>query len=64
MHPPALRRCQIYSETTSVRCINEGTHWIPWGKCTHADSNHPDGPCEADFYSWECDGVHHFGEAA
>lgn len=64
MHPPAVRRCQIYSEATSVRCINEGSHWVPWGRCTHDGNNH-DGEltCEADFYSWECDD-HLFGEAA
>lgn len=66
MHPPATRQCQIYCEATCVRCINTGTHWVPWGSCTHgADTDHGnDGTCEADFYSWECDGTHLFGEAA
>lgn len=66
MHPPANRRCQIYG-TTSVRCINDGTHWVAWGRCQHTDDNHGfDGQatCEADYYSWECDGTHRFGEAA
>jgi hypothetical protein len=65
MHPPASHRCQIYSEVTSVRCINDGNHWVPWGRCQHTDGNHGGGGfCEADFYSWECDGPHRFGEAA
>lgn len=64
MHPPANRRCQIYGET-SVRCINNGTHWVSWGKCQHIGSAHdPDGTCDAEFFSWECDGPHLFGEAA
>ena len=61
MHPPAVRRCQIYSESTSVRCINEGTHWVEWGGCQHVNSTHDH--CEFEYYSWECDG-HLFGEAA
>lgn len=48
MHPPAVHRCQIYGDT-SERCINEGTHWVPWGS-------------DIDFHSWECDGPHLFGE--
>jgi len=66
MHPPANRRCQIYSNATSVRCINEGTHWVPWGACRCLDDNHGEGAesCVADFYSWECDGEHLYGEAA
>lgn len=63
MHPPVIQRCQIYGDT-SVRCINDGTHWVRWGGgcscngtlCSSAD-------CEKGFYSWECDG-HRFGEAA
>jgi hypothetical protein len=64
-HPPANQRCQIYSESTCVRCSNDGTHWVPWGRCQHTNDNHGDGAgsCEADFYSWECDS-HLFGEAA
>lgn len=62
-HPPANHRCQIYSETTSVRCINTGTHWEGWGGgcgcggdvCTAQD-------CEKGFFSWECDGPHLYGE--
>lgn len=65
MHPPANQRCQLYSEVTSVRCTNHGTHWQKWGGgcgcngeiCTSQD-------CEKDFYSWECDGPHLYGEAA
>lgn len=61
MHPPANRRCQIYGHT-SVRCINEGTHWEKWGGC---GCDAPDAEtCEKDFFSWECDGPHRYGEAA
>lgn len=56
MHPPADHRCQIYSEATTVRCINTGTHWVPWG--------HQPDTGEAEHYSWECDGEHLYGEAA
>lgn len=64
MHPPAIRRCQIYSEATSVRCINEGTHWVEWGGCQHVGTPPHSGPCEFEYYSWECDGAHLYGEAA
>jgi hypothetical protein len=65
MHPPANQRCQIYSEATTVRCINDGTHWVPWGGCQHLTDSH-DAPhaCDFEHYSWECDGEHLFGEAA
>jgi hypothetical protein len=68
MHPPVNRRCQIYSDATSVRCINQGTHWVTWGGvcvCTKSPcAKNPcaSGFCEKDFYSWECDG-HLFGDA-
>lgn len=63
MHPPANHRCQIYGDT-SERCINNGTHWVSWGKCQHiGDTHEPDGTCDAEFYSWECDGPCRFGEA-
>jgi hypothetical protein len=59
MAPPTNPRCQIYG-LSSVRCINTGTHWVKWGGkgcgCGADD-------CEQDFYSWECDGAHRFGEA-
>jgi hypothetical protein len=65
MHPPAVRRCQIYSEATSVRCINEGTHWVSWGGCQHFGENHgAQSECDFEYYSWECDGTHLYGEAA
>lgn len=61
MHPPARLRCQIYG-STSVRCINEGDHWVRWGGC---GCNDPDDQiCEKDFFSWECEGPHRFGETA
>lgn len=63
MHPPANQRCQIYSEATSVRCISQGTHWEKWGgtcQLPHALGHDP--ACETDFYSWECDGPHLYGE--
>lgn len=65
MHPPARQRCQIYGET-SERCINNGTHWVPWGRCSiHPTGQHGDqGACNAEYYSWECDGPCRFGEAA
>lgn len=62
MHPPANHRCQIYGDT-SERCINTGTHWVSWGRCQHTGSTHDD-ICDAEFYSWECDGPHRFGETA
>lgn len=63
MHPPANQRCQIYSEATSVRCVNTGTHWIKWGgRCSCDDSLCTDPVCESDFFSWECDGPHLYGE--
>lgn len=67
MHPPADRRCQIYTTALSVddslnRCRNQGTHWEKWGGC---DCSEPDEEvCEGDFYSWECDGGHDAPEAA
>lgn len=65
MHPPALRQCQIYSDAGSTRCVNDGTHWVAWGGCQHPGTQHgPDGACDFEYYSWECDGVHLFGEAA
>lgn len=65
MHPPVDHRCQIYSETTSVRCINTGTHWVEWGGCQHTGNFHgARGDCEFEYYSWECDGTHLYGEAA
>jgi hypothetical protein len=64
MHPPASHRCQIYGDT-SERCINTGTHWVPWGKChLHTVHDAEGESCEAEFFSWECDGPHRFGEAA
>lgn len=59
MHPPANHRCQIYGNT-SVRCINEGTHWEKWFGCGCTALDHD--VCEKDFFSWECDGPHRFGE--
>lgn len=64
MHPPTVQRCQIYSPT-SVRCINNGTHWVRFGggcSCGAAVCNDL-ATCEREFYFWECDG-HLFGEAA
>lgn len=58
-HPPADRRCQIYIRTplntpnTMQRCVNPGTRWVKWGGCACGDSTEV---CEAEFYSWECDG--------
>jgi hypothetical protein len=61
MHPPANPRCQIYGEATSVRCINTGTHWVSWGKfILHKTASST--VDESDFYSWECDGPHIYGE--
>lgn len=69
MHPPANRRCAIYSTgewnvatgtyEIVARCTNEGTHWVRWGGCTcnSADRTY----CEQDMVSWECDG-HAFTE--
>lgn len=57
--PPDNPRCQVYGGT-AVRCINTGTHWFHWGGgcvCTEPDAN-----CEKDFYSWECDGPHLYGD--
>lgn len=61
MHPPAQQQCQIYG--SSVRCINDGTHWVPWSKFATSPTtdDHAD---QVDFYSWECDGDHRFGDAA
>jgi hypothetical protein len=58
MHPPADRRCQIYTSRSNgdlVRCPNPGTHWEKWGSC---DCETPElTECdEQEFYSWECDG--------
>jgi hypothetical protein len=63
LHPPANPRCQIYGDT-GERCINPGTHYVPWGSCTrHPDHNHGDETrCTAEFYSWECDGPCRFGD--
>lgn len=73
MHPPADRRCQIYTTGSwrpadhtyerMTRCVNEGTHWVKWGGCNCGD---PDTQyCEGDYFSWECDGDGHvYTEAA
>lgn len=69
MHPPVDKRCQIYVSPPSStsrdlrRCINPGTHWEKWGGCGCGD---PSDVCEAEFYSWECEGPHlpMFQEAA
>lgn len=59
MHPPANRRCQIYSGAPgdtgqpTLRCRNEGTHWVKWGGCGCGEPEYD--VCEQDFYSWECD---------
>lgn len=64
MHPPANQRCQIYGDT-SERCINNGTHWVSWGRCQHPGSAHDtDNGCDVEFFSWECDTPHRFGETA
>lgn len=57
-HPPADRRCQLYSRNDFsgeiARCTNQGTHWVRWGGCPCGDV---DGEfCESEFESWECDG--------
>jgi hypothetical protein len=64
MHPPAQQRCQVYG-TTSVRCANNGTHWVKFGNgCSCGGVVCADmSRCDRDFYFWECDG-HRFGEAA
>lgn len=63
MHPPAERRCQIYSEEqVYARCSNEGTEWHRWGGCNCPTPNSD--VCENDFYSWECSGAHRFDKAA
>lgn len=35
------------------RCANPGTHWVKWGGCACGGN---DDVCEAEFYSWECEG--------
>lgn len=68
MHPPADRRCQIYSmwnaeeSRPTLRCRNGGTHYEKWGGCSCQDADHD--VCEQDFFSWECDGPCDFTEAA
>lgn len=60
-HPPADTRCQIYTgQPELLRCLNEGTHWEQWGGCHCADTD-PE-VCEADYFSWECDGNHVIAE--
>lgn len=60
-HPPADTRCQIYIGSAELfRCQNEGTHWEKWGGCSCTKSD-PD-VCEADYFSWECDGEHDIAE--
>jgi hypothetical protein len=63
--PPLNSRCQIYSEATSVRCINDGTHWAKWGGGCTCNTKTCTGStdCPKDFHTWECEGPHRFGEA-
>lgn len=65
MHPPSSERCQIYG-LGSVRCINKGTHWVRFGGagCGCGGGVCQTDDCERDFYTWECDGAHRFGDAA
>ncbi len=61
MHPPANRRCQIYlgagpGSSGLERCTNAGTHWEKWGGCNCDDLSSD--VCEADIFTWECDGNH------
>lgn len=63
MHPPADRRCQIYDY--HHRCANNGTHWVTWPHSFIPGTGDMIGHAfDNDVYSWECDGNHHFGEAA
>lgn len=63
LHPPANRRCQIYSETTAVRCTNLGTHWEKWGgSCSCYDRACSTLDCAKGFRTWECNGPHRFSE--
>lgn len=70
MHPPANKRCQIYTTGewnvatgnfhVVSRCSNDGNHWEKWGGC---HCGNPDRTfCESDFFSWECTGGHVFLE--
>lgn len=64
-HQPADGRCQVYGDT-SVRCINTGTRWVKLdGKCLCLAPDACTGnDCAGNFYAWECNGPHRFGEAA
>ena len=55
MHPPAIRRCQIYDDHAALRCRNDGTHWVRW--FDGGGDTDPDDPREDAHYSWECDGA-------
>lgn len=60
-HPPVNRRCQIYVGSPELlRCRNEGTHWEQWGGCGCEEQDAE--VCEADYFSWECDGAHDIAE--
>ena len=62
MHPPENHRCQIYGNN-SVRCVNHGTHWVTWGRFITSSTDSSAATDQGDFYSWECDGPHLYGEA-
>lgn len=64
LHPPADRRCQLYSGVGGDlrRCVNEGTHYQSWNGCACEERDNE--MCIDDFLSWECDGPHDPGKEA